>query len=242
MEALGASSIRISDRGLREGIISDRLLRETDDSRSGRARVTQGARRRSISQLMRATAVDDPHAEHIKRLALMLFDSWKQIGLHDYGRSRELLEYAALLHDCGFFVSHTDHQQHSYYLIRHSELLGFNDREVEIIANLALYHRKSGPRQRHPNFSRLDTKTQRLIRVLSCCLRLAEALDRSHLKLVEEVSCSFEPHCDRVRMMLRCSQDAQLELWAVEGQSGEFQKTFGLPLQIQIVNTSSPQK
>ena len=75
--------------------------------------------------------------------------SGRRSALHDYGRARELLEYAALLHDAGFFVSHTDHQQHSYYLIRHSELLGFNDREIEIMANLALYHRKSVPRRKH---------------------------------------------------------------------------------------------
>ena len=193
-----------------------------------------GARRRSISQLIRATRVDETHAAHIVHLSLSLFDQWKALGLHEYGRARELLEYAALLHDSGFFVSHTDHQQHSYYLIRHSELLGFNDREVEIIASLALYHRKSIPRRKHPNFGRLDAKTQRVIMVLSCALRLAEALDRSHLMLVNDVTCERMTKPDRVVMTLDASADAHLEVWAAQGQSPAFEKTFGLPLEIRV--------
>ncbi len=239
METVGASSIRISDRGLREGILVDRLRREASVSPSAAdpaAAEDIGARRRSIRQLMRATGVDEAHAAHIVHLSLSLFDQWKRLGLHDLGRSRELLEYAALLHDAGFFVSHTDHQQHSYYLIRHSELLGFNDREVEIIANVALYHRKSAPRARHPNFARLDAKTQRVIRVLSCALRLAEALDRSHLLLVRGVRCERLSKPDRVLMTLETSADAQLELWAAEGQAPAFEKTFDLPLDFRVEN------
>ena len=228
METVGAASIRISDRGLREGIIVDRLRR------GDLAPVAEdySARRRSIRQLMGATGVDAAHSSHIVHLSLSLFDQWKALGLHDYGRARELLEYAALLHDAGFFVSHTDHQKHSYYLIRHSELLGFNDREIEIIANLALYHRKSLPRRKHAHFARLDARTQRVIRVLSCALRLAEALDRGHLMLVRDVSCEKLVRPDRVRLTLRATADAQLEVWAAEGQAPAFQKTFGLPLEV----------
>ncbi len=239
MEAVGADKILISDRALREGIIVDRLTRADGSLPSGPAGQADeaGARLRSIRQLMRATEVDEAHAAHIVRLSLSLFDQWKALGLHDYGRARELLEYAALLHDCGFFVSHTDHQKHSYYLIRNSELLGFNDREIEIIANLALYHRKSAPRRKHPQFARLDAKTQRAIRVLSCALRLAEALDRGHLLLVQAVRCERLTRPDRVRMTLQTSADAQLELWAAEAQAPIFEKTFGLPLEVAVAQT-----
>ena len=235
METVGATAIRISDRGLREGIIVDRLRRipavEGTDIRP------ESARRRSIGQLMAATGVDAAHSAHIVHLSLSLFDQWKMLGLHDYGRARELLEYAALLHDAGFFVSHTDHQQHSYYLIRHSELLGFNDREIEIMASLALYHRKATPRRKHANYARLDAKAQRAIRVLSCALRLAEALDRSHLMLVQDILCEKLAQPDRVRMTLLATADAQLEVWAAEGQAPAFEKTFGLPLEVRVQPT-----
>jgi exopolyphosphatase/guanosine-5'-triphosphate,3'-diphosphate pyrophosphatase len=236
METVGAQSIRISDRGLREGIIVDRLRRSDALGVPAEKAVTgDSARRRSIRQLMAATRVDETHAAHIVRLALMLFDQWKALGLHDYDRARELLEYAGMLHDSGFFVSHTDHQQHSYYLIRHSELLGFNDREIEIMANLALYHRKSVPRRKHAGFARLDARTQRVIKVLSCALRFAEALDRSHLMLVKEVVSEKLTRPDRVRLTLYASADAQLELWAAEAQAAAFEKTFDLPLEARVL-------
>ena len=237
METVGANSIRISDRGLREGIIVDRLRRSLPSAKSAEG---DSARRRSIRQLMAATRVDESHAAHIVHLALTLFDQWKAIGLHDYGQARELLEYAALLHDAGFFVSHTDHQQHSYYLIRHSELLGFNDREIEIMANLALYHRKSIPRRKHAPFARLDARTQRVIRVLSCALRFAEALDRSHLMLVKEVASEKLSRPDRVRLTLYASADAQLEVWAAEAQAAAFEKTFFLPLEVRVLPAAAP--
>lgn len=232
METVGASSIRISDRGLREGIVVDRLRRVGNDGLIGTADDTPGARRGSITGLMRRTMVDDAHAAHIVHLSLSLFDQTKALGLHDYGRARELLEYAALLHDCGFFVSHTDHHQHSYYLIRHSELLGFDDREVEIIASLALYHRKALPRMKQSHFARLDPKAQRAVRVLSCCLRLAEALDRGHRGLVRDIALLHQSRPDRVQLTLKGSEDAQLEVWAAQGQAPAFEKTFGLPLEI----------
>lgn len=239
METVGATSIQISDRGLREGIVFDRLLRNAADQEGSKHVAAVGARRRSIHHLMRATGVDEAHASHIVKLSLMLFDQWKELGLHDYGRARELLEYAALLHDCGFFISHTDHQAHSYYLIRHSELLGFNDREVEIMACLALYHRKSLPRTKHPQFARLDAKTKRVVRVLSCALRLAEAMDRGHLMLVNAVECRRASRPDRIVMTLDASNDAQLELWAVQGQAQAFEKTFDLPLEVRLLGDRS---
>ncbi len=232
METVGAQSIHISDRGLREGIIVDRLRRDHPAPEVTEATALDSPRLRSIQQLLSATHVDRAHAAHIVHLALSLFDQWKALGLHDYARARELLEYAALLHDAGFFISHTDHQKHSYYLIRHSELLGFNDREIEIMANLALYHRKAAPRRKHPAFAQLDEKTQRAIRVLSCALRLAEALDRSHLMLVKDISCEQLAKPDRIRLTLQATGNVQLELWAAEAQSRAFTKTFGLPLEV----------
>jgi len=60
--------------------------------------------------------------------------SWKM--------EREYLEAAAYMHDLGYLISHSQHHRHSYYIIRNAELLGFTDREIEIIANVARYHRK----------------------------------------------------------------------------------------------------
>jgi len=102
------------------------------------------------------------------------------------------------------------------------------------MACLALYHRKALPRTKHVQFARLDPKTRRVVRVLSCALRLAEAMDRGHLMLVQSIECVRASRPDRIVMTLDASVDAQLELWAVQGQSAAFEKTFDLPLEVNL--------
>lgn len=230
METVGAQSIFISDRGLREGIIVDYFVRQEPH----RAALQESVRLRSVRALMRRCGVELDHAHHIRGLALSLFDQTFALHLHDLTSSRELLDYAALLHDCGFFVSHTNHHLHSYYLIRHSELLGFNDIEIEIMAQIAYYHRKAPPRKRHENFSHLTEKQQDAVKVLSCCLRLAEALDRGHLASIVGVRLSQPAKGKPVTMDIdtKAGVDTSLEVWAVEGQAEVFKKAFGVPLEL----------
>lgn len=229
METVGAQSILVSDRGLREGIVVDYLLR--DPKHVDRAD-DAGIRLRSIRRLSRRCGVDESHAEHVTRLALELFDETSRLGLHDLTKSRELLYYAGLVHDCGFFVSHTGHHAHSYYLIRNSELLGFNDVEVEIMAQIAFYHRKTAPRRRDERFARLSEPQQQAVRVLSCCMRLAEALDRGHIKRVAGVRLTHEHKGGPVvaHLTIEPGADASLEIWAFESHAGTFKKTFGVSL------------
>jgi exopolyphosphatase/guanosine-5'-triphosphate,3'-diphosphate pyrophosphatase len=145
----------------------------------------------------------------------------------------------ALLHDCGFFISHNSHQQHSYYLIRHSELLGFNDVEIEVIAQIALYHRKGLPKDKHDAFGALPERERQMVRVLSCFVRLAEAMDRSHLGLVQSVSLTrMHEHEDTIQMTLETTpgSDPALELWAVQAQIDAFTKTFGVNVLIEGID------
>ena len=113
-------------------------------------------------------------------LALDLFDGLQRWhGLGD--DSRELLEAAALLANVGLFVSHSEHHKHSYYVIRNSDrLAGFTDHEIELIALVARYHRKSAPKAKHVEYARLRPDDQERVRALAGILRVAIALDRSH--------------------------------------------------------------
>jgi len=231
METVGAGKILISDRGLREGIVVDYFNRQAPQPVSFEP---ESVRVRSVRALARRCKIDDVHARHIRDLALSLFDQTFALGLHDLTSSRELLDYASVLHDCGFFVSHTNHHQHSYYLIRNSELLGFNDIEIELMAQIAYYHRKSPPRKRHPRFARLTEKQQFAVRVLSCCLRLAEALDRGHLASITGVHLEQPRKGEAVTMSLSFGPDVDisLEMWAVEGQAEVFARSFDVPVAI----------
>ncbi len=102
-------------------------------------------------------------------------------------RERELLEYATFLHDIGSFISYTNHHAHSYYIIKNSELLGFDQKEMNFMANIARFHRKKTPRKKDPEILDLDSHERDTLGVLTTFIRLAESLDRSHTALVQHV-------------------------------------------------------
>jgi exopolyphosphatase/guanosine-5'-triphosphate,3'-diphosphate pyrophosphatase len=85
-----------------------------------------------------------------------------------------------MLANVGLVVAHSQHHLHAYYVIRNSELAGLTDNEIEVIAQIARYHRKSEPKQSHPPFAALATEDQRLVRSLAAVLRVAIGLDRRH--------------------------------------------------------------
>src|SRR5690606_22480649 len=105
-------------------------------------------------------------------LALDLYDATDEVhGLPD--DCRELLEAAGLLHNVGLFISHSAHHKHSYYVIRNSEHLhGFHDHEIELIAQIARYHRKSPPRDKHPEHAALRDEDRRAVSVCAGLLRV----------------------------------------------------------------------
>lgn len=72
-------------------------------------------------------------------------------------------------------------------MIKHSELVGYNHEEIEAIANIARYHRKSMPKATHDEFMLLSPEMQGRVEKLAVILRIAIALDRTHKGLIESV-------------------------------------------------------
>jgi len=222
MLELGLKEIRISDRGLREGLLVDYL------ERSGHAPLLEetSVRARSVFHLGRTCGFDEPHARNVARIALQMFDSARELRLHKLGEwERELLEYAALLHDIGAFLSYQNHHAHTYYLIKNADLLGFDQTEIAIMAATGLFHRKSFPRKKHPQFAELDGRSREIVRVLCALLRIAEALDRSHAGVVQGAKFRA-PGKSAVVLDVQARTDCQLELWGAQNQEKAFEKAF----------------
>lgn len=235
MQELRLSEIQVSDRGLREGLLVDYLLRHEDAS----LLTGMSVRARSVLQLGRACQFDEAHAQTTARLALELFDSATQAGLHHLGApERELLEYTALLHHIGAFLSYNNYQSHAYYLIRHANLLGFDQREMALMATTALYQRKALPRRRDPEFAALDARAQDSVRILCVFLRLAKHLDRSHASLVQH-ACLRRLTTTQVALDIFTPQDdGHIALWDMHKRAEVFKKVFGRQL---VVNVLPPQ-
>ena len=219
---LGAKEVTLCDLALREGLILDYVDR--NQKRIATIERYPDIRRRSVIELGERCRWYREHAEHVARLALSLFDQTR--GVHQIGdRAREWLEYAALLHDIGGHISYEDHHKHSYYLIRHGGLRGFEPEEVEAIALMAQYHRRGRPKKSKRPLSSLPPAERRAVRVGAALLRIAENLDRSHGQVVEHVE--LQPAGDRYRLVLRAHGPAELERWASGRQAAPLEKLLG---------------
>lgn len=183
---LGIKRMEVSDYALREGILFEQMRRSAPPELDPFHRLGD-LRRSGVMHVANSYHEDLGHAEHITDLALELFDGLTRLHLLN-GEDRELFEAASLLHNVGIFVSHSAHHHHSYYLIRNSEhLTGFTEREIEIIAQVARYHRKSAPKLKHAGFASLHTVDQDKVRWMAAMLRVAIGLDRSNRQVVTRV-------------------------------------------------------
>jgi len=240
MTVLGADSIMICERALREGLIVDWML--THGLIQDRLRYQSSVRRRHVLKLAHKYQVELPYAERVCAFALSLFDQL-QGSLHQWGDGeRELLAAAALLHNCGHFINHSAHHKHSYYIIRHDELLGFTEEEIEIIANVARYHRKSPPKRKHPNFQSLvGDKHQQLVCHLSALLRLSVALDRRRSGMVQWVRCDLNLAQRQLKLIVKPIQNGDPctpELWSLDYNKQVFEKEFDLSISVQLEQPS----
>ena len=228
MTMLKLNSITICERALREGIIVDWML--TRGLISSRFRYQNEVKNRNVLKIARKYQVDLAYSERVANFALSIFEQLKGY-LHDWGRSeKELLWSAAILHNCGIYISHSAHHKHSYYLIRNAELLGFTELELELIANIARYHRKSKPKKKHEPYYKLPHKQyQLMVRQLSAILRLAVALDRRQKGAIAVVNCQYDASKRTLHFQLfptELGDDCALELWNLAYKKEVFEEEF----------------
>jgi exopolyphosphatase/guanosine-5'-triphosphate,3'-diphosphate pyrophosphatase len=230
MKMLDVKEINICERALREGLIVNWML--THGLIENRLRYQSSVRDRSVINIAQKYKVDLDASQRVANFSLSIFDQL-QGKLHHWGsKERELLWVAAILHNCGFYISHAAHHKHSYYLIRHAELLGFTENELEIIANIARYHRKSKPKKKHNNFQNLpDKTTKKMVTEVSAILRLAVALDRRQIGAITAVSCQYKEEEKELILKIfprEMNDDCALELWNLDDKKVIFENEFGV--------------
>lgn len=225
LELFDARDLTISSWALREGIVLDAIGRRDPADWSGDPRAI---RRASVQSLARRCSWPERHSRHVARLALELFAQLRDLhGLDD--RDRELLEYAALLHDIGEHVARESHERHGAYLIANGELRGFDPDEVQMMTAVVRWHRRGEPRP-DPFVSDLDPDRRDRVRRLTAILRVADGLDRSRRQIVTGVTARASPVL--VLLRLRTNDDAELELWGARRKRDLFEKVFDRELEV----------
>ncbi len=213
---------------------------------------TEVSRKKSVLQLAGRYDPEPVHSQQVARLALKIFDQTACVHGLDDG-ARELLEYASLLHDIGWSGGDTKHKRRSYEIIKSAPLDGFSGAEKEIIATVARYHGTKAPEENQTWDRVLSPEDKAKVRCLSAVIRVADALDRGHAAVIEDIECSIaaspsspspdcpaphEAHSDktmgRIRIVLKIktSADAEMEMWALARKKSYFEEVFQVELEV----------
>jgi exopolyphosphatase/guanosine-5'-triphosphate,3'-diphosphate pyrophosphatase len=215
MRHLGLASVAAVGTGLRNGVLVE-LSRRGD-------RTGNGTSAEAVLSLGRRFRFDERHATQVARLALALYDRLARVHrLPPLARS--ILEAAALLHDVGHAVSAQAHHKHTYYLVSNADLPGFSDRERELVALVARYHRRSVPTRHRGDLEELSASELGLVRKLVAILRVADALDRSHQQPVRALRVDVRKSA--IGLRLAASGPLELELWDASREAALFQRVF----------------
>jgi len=215
-----AQQVLVSHASIRTGILQDLAPAE-----KGKRRLQLTFQILSAARsLGRKYQYDENHAERVRELAELIFDEVK--GEHRLTDTHRLyLQVAALLHDIGLFVSPRAHHKHSFYLIATSDLFGLRRKELELIANVARYHRRALPRRSHDRFVSLERDERVTVSKLAAILRVANALDKGNMAKVTDVKVVREG--DQIVLVAQNVSDLTMERVTLAGRSNLFTEVFG---------------
>ena len=187
IKVAGIDQIEIPKVGLKDGLMID-MGNELygEQKHANRDQVILSA-----LQIGRKYSFDEQHGTSVARYAVQLFDQTK--NLHNLTlEHRLLLEVAAMLHDIGSFISMTAHHKHTQYLLMATPVIGLSRSQMDVVANVARYHRKSFPKLQHEAFRLLSSKDRVIVSKLTAILRLADAMDNEHASKVKSFSVEYK--------------------------------------------------
>ncbi|MBR3039669.1 MAG: exopolyphosphatase [Lachnospiraceae bacterium] len=146
--------------------------------------------------------------EALEKLAISIFDATKK--LHGLGkRERLFLRIAAILQDCGRYVSLTQVGECSYHIVMNTEIIGLSHAERGMVANIVKFnHEEFTYYNELANSTAIDRDEYLIIAKLTAILRLACALDSSHKQKFTNVKVSLEDN----NLILRVDTDKNIEL------------------------------
>jgi exopolyphosphatase/guanosine-5'-triphosphate,3'-diphosphate pyrophosphatase len=155
---------------------------------------------------------------------LSIFDQTQHLH-HLTDRERILLEVASILHDSGHSIDPSECQIHSYNIIMYADIMGFADREMQLIANIARYHNDDIPLPTHDNYARLTETDKMIISKLAAMLKLANSLDTTLRQKIREIQISRNKR-DLI-FSIDTDADTLLEEWSFAQKAGFFEEVMG---------------
>ncbi|AMA47618.1 exopolyphosphatase [Pseudomonas monteilii] len=182
-DALELQQMTHCDGALREGVLYDLLGRHHHED----------VRERTLSSLMERYHADQQQAERVERKALHAFDQVAAAWGLEEGNWRDLLGWAAKVHEIGLDIAHYHYHKHGAYLIEHSDLAGFSREDQQMLALLVRGHRRNIPKDR---FAEFGAEGETLIRL---CVLLRFAILFHHIRGTQQMpKVELHPGHDRL--------------------------------------------
>jgi exopolyphosphatase/guanosine-5'-triphosphate,3'-diphosphate pyrophosphatase len=224
MKRFRINSLVVHSRGVRDGLLRE-MIQESHDLRATTAELRMSA----VDRFADACSGEAEHGRQVAFLAGRIYEQLREpFGMPE--GDRLLVETAARLQDVGYVISYEQHHKHSYHLIRNSQLPGLRQHDLELIANVARYHRGASPKRKHDAFRRLTSDERQRVRRLAAILRLAGGLDRSRSQQVRDVRACVDD--GRVTLQTCAEEEPQVDIWGAERRRQLFEEVFGMPVTI----------
>jgi exopolyphosphatase / guanosine-5'-triphosphate,3'-diphosphate pyrophosphatase len=222
MRRFRVNTLQVHAYGVRDGVLLGMI-----DRLQGGQNANSPSLDEQIDRFSEACSVDLAHARQVARLAGQIYEGLSEFFELPPG-DKLLLEAAARMQDVGYLISYEGHHKHSYHLILHSRLEAFRPEELELVANVARYHRGAEPKNKHPNFRGLDPDDRLRVQQMAAVLRIAGGLDRSHNQIVRSVDVTGTP--DEVELVVAADEFPEVDLWAASRRADMFESVFDAKL------------
>ena len=234
MKRFRVNTLVIHTRGVRDGLVRE-MIDEVLGGPHDEAADAPALRDEAIERLAAACSGELEHGRKVAALAGRIYEQLTEPLALEPG-DRLLLECAARLQDVGYVINYDQHHKHSYHLIRNSRLPGIRAHDLELIANVARYHRGAHPKRKHENFARVPAEDQQRVHRMAAILRLAGGLDRSRSQQVSDVAVRIDD--EGVWIDVVADQEPQVDIWGAERRTDLFEKVFGLPVKFRWAGTA----
>jgi exopolyphosphatase / guanosine-5'-triphosphate,3'-diphosphate pyrophosphatase len=166
------------------------------------------------------------HAQRVRDTAEKLFTDLRRLHRLPYDY-KEWLAAAAMLCEVGDYVNRTGRHRHAYYIISHSEILGYTLGQRKLIAAIARYLGKSRPAPGDGPIKTLPLSDQKLIEKASLLLRLAWAMNLGRSGALKNFRVRTRGTAIELVLIPKHPMSVDLELWAVEKERAYFREVFG---------------
>jgi len=227
LEQCHLRGFRYSPLGLRDGLLAQ-MAAEHDRGARSRKQI-ESERWDSLQAALAHYRVDAHHARQVREAAMSLFDTLRSVHAlpPEY---REWLSAAAMLYEVGDYVNRSGRHRHTYYIISHSEILGYTPEQRRVIAAVARYLGKSRPSGGDGPMKVLPPEDRQYVPKASQLLRLARALNLSRSHSIRGMRVRLRDA--EVQILVRPARGTgiELELWAIEKEKNYFREVFGRTL------------